>query len=105
MSMSNARTPKTTYLATASNGSVVEFESTRTSTHAVMVQSENREGETRWGLLSTNGRYELAAKELAKWASFVARNPNQWDRTWWDGVSGVEQRFLKVELVELTTKA
>lgn len=95
---------KTTYTATASDGTVVEFASTRVSTHAVMVKVENREGDTKWGLVSTNGRYELAHKELMKWTMFLARNPENWAKQWWNGVSGVEQQHVAYELVELVAK-
>jgi len=97
---------KTTYISTAPDGTQVEFASTRISTHAVMVQSERQsDGALSWALISTNGRYELAAKELAKWSLWLAANPADWASQWWEGTPNVVQRHVRYALVELTVKA
>ncbi|UBV13058.1 hypothetical protein [Mycolicibacterium fortuitum] len=63
---------KTTYVATASDGSTHTRTSTRTYTDAVLVFGRNWYAKVRifppsWGLVSFNGREDLAVKEAAKW--------------------------------------
>lgn len=101
-----AAKPKTTFTATASDGTVVEWTTTRPTTHAVMVKVERQsDSAIKWGLVSTNGRYELALKELLKWKAYLAKNPENWASNWWDGVSGVSQQHVAYELVEVAVKA
>jgi hypothetical protein len=65
--MSNA--PKTTYIATAPDGTEHDRSSARAYTHAVLVFNKTRttdEAET-WGAVSFNGSEELAVKTIATW--------------------------------------
>lgn len=63
---------KTTYVATAPDGSTHTRTSARAYTHAVLVFGRNWYAEKHnlpasWGAISFNSREELAAKEAAKW--------------------------------------
>jgi len=63
---------KTTYVATAPDGSTHTRTSARTYTHAVLVFGRNwyaveHDLPASWGLISFNSREDLAVKEAAKW--------------------------------------
>ncbi|URC18205.1 hypothetical protein SEA_ZENTENO07_104 [Mycobacterium phage Zenteno07] len=58
---------KTTYVATAPDGSEFTRTSARTYSHAVIcLNGETRETAT-WGYLAFSGREDLAIKEAKKW--------------------------------------
>lgn len=63
---------KTTYVATAPDGSTHTRTSARTYTHAVLVFGQNWYAKEHnlpagWGSISFNSREDLAVKEAAKW--------------------------------------
>lgn len=60
---------KTTYVATAPDGTEHTRTSNRVYTHAVLVYGPSWDNpEPHWGCVSFNGREELAHKEARSWA-------------------------------------
>ena len=59
---------KTTYVATAPDGTEMTRTSARTYTHAVLAYGTSwNNPEPHWGYISFNGSEELSQKEAAKW--------------------------------------
>lgn len=59
---------KTTYIATAPDGTESTRTSARTYTHAVLVFNKSyKESVETWGAISFHGSEELAAKTIAAW--------------------------------------
>ena len=94
---------KITYVATAPDGTEITRTSARVYTHAVLVQYRRRErdvieGTPRWGVLSFNGREELARKESDRWQPFIA------ERRWTNQGGGVEEKFLSTLVVPVKVR-
>lgn len=94
---------KTTFIATAPDGTQIKRTSARTYTHAVLVEflarpvGSDEPGVAKWGYLSFNGREELATKEAVKWGDYIARG--RWSRT-----GATEDKFLRTLVVPVTAE-